>query len=108
MQENTATNQSPKKHFLLKTFPPRLTFQQDMTEAELDIMKLHIAYWTGLLNRGIAHVFGPVFDSEGGYGIGIIEAESEAEVHILIADDPAVKSQLLRTEFYPMQAVMRK
>jgi uncharacterized protein len=101
-------NNSEKQHFVLKTIPPRPTFQQDMTEDERNIMKQHFAYWTDKLDQGIAIVFGPVFDPKGGYGLGIMEVENEAQVSSLIADDPAVKSGLLKTEFYPMRAILRK
>jgi uncharacterized protein YciI len=101
-------NKSEKKHFVLKTIPPRPTFQQDMTEEERNIMKQHVAYWTDKADKGIAIVFGPVFDTKGGYGLGIVEVDNENQVHILIDDDPAVKSALLATEFYPMRAILRK
>ncbi|MDR3595647.1 YciI family protein [Clostridium sp.] len=97
-----------KKHYVLKSFPSRPTFMQDMTEEERTVMHEHIAYWTDKAEKGIAIVFGPVFDPKGGYGLGIIEVENEDEVHNLIKDDPAVKSGIQRTEFYPMRAVLPK
>ena len=104
MQEN----QQEKKHFMLKSIPPRQTFQQDMTEEERNIMKQHVAYWTDKADMGIAIVFGPVFDPQGGYGLGIVQVDNEEQVHDLIKDDPAVKSELMRTEFHPMRAILRK
>jgi uncharacterized protein YciI len=101
-------NQPEKKFFMLKTIPSRPTFQQDMTEDERNIMKQHVAYWTDKLDKKIAHVFGPVLDPKGGYGIGIIEVESVEQVQALFKDDPAVKSGLMKTEFHPMQAILRK
>ena len=97
-----------KKHYVLKSFPSRPSFQQDMTVEERTVMLEHIAYWTDKAEKGIAIVFGPVFDPEGGYGLGIIEVENEDQVYTLIKDDPAVKSGIQRTEFYPMRAVIPK
>ena len=99
-------SKSEKKHYVLKTIPPRPTFQQDMTEEERNIMKQHFAYWTDKADKGIAIVFGPVFDPKGGYGLGIMEVENEDQILSLIKDDPAVKSGLLKTEFYPMRAIL--
>lgn len=101
-------NQPEKKHYVLRTTPPRPTFQQDMTEEERHIMIQHIAYWTDNADKGIALVFGPVFDPKGGYGLGIIEVENEMQINTLIAEDPAVISGLLRTEFNPMRAILSK
>lgn len=97
-----------KKHYVLKSFSTRPTFQQDMTAEERTVMQQHIAYWADKAEKGIAIVFGPVFDPKGGYGLGIIEVEEEDQVHALIKDDPAVKAGLLKTEFYSMRAVLPK
>jgi hypothetical protein len=63
--------------FMIKLIPPRQTFAKDMTKEEGDIMKLHAAYWKDKTNRGIVIVFGPVLDTKGIYGLGIIEVENE-------------------------------
>ena len=97
-----------KKYYFLKTISPRPTFQQDMTTEERNIMVEHVAYWTDKADRGIAIVFGPVFDPKGGYGVGIIGVENEEQIYSLIADDPVTKSSLLKTEFYPMRAILPK
>jgi len=101
-------NKLEKSHYVLKSVGSRPTFQQDMTEDERNVMNQHIAYWTDKSDKGIAIVFGPVFDPKGGYGLGIVEVENEEQVHTLVADDPAVKSGLLITKFYLMRAVLRK
>jgi hypothetical protein len=43
-------------YFLCRLLPPRATFMQDMTAAEAEIMKRHGAYWTDLMQRGVAIV----------------------------------------------------
>lgn len=101
-------NNLEKKHFVLKTISHRPTFQQDMTEEERNIMKRHVVYWTDKAEKGIAIAFGPVFDPKGGYGLGILEVENEEQVYTLIDDDPAVKMGILKTEIYPMRAIVRK
>lgn len=93
-------------HFMVKYPPKRPTFAQDMTEAEREIMGRHVAYWTGLMNRGHVLVFGPVLDPGGAYGLGIIEVDSEDQLHGFFQDDPAIQAGLMNIEFYPMKAVV--
>lgn len=92
-----------KKFFVLKLIPPRPTFAQDMSEEERNIMQQHVVYWTELMNKDIAIIFGPVLDPNGVYGLGIIKADSEEEVNELISNDPAV--QINKYEYYAMMAV---
>ena len=58
-------------------------------------------------SRGIAIVFGPVMDPQGVYGIGVYQAEDEAEMRDLLAHDPA--NGLLQYTVLPMpRAVVGK
>ena len=97
-------------YFFRKLIPPRSTFSKDMTAREADAMRQHVAYWTGLAERGIAIAFGPVADPAGGYGIGVIEARDEAEIRSLQAADPAIKAGIgTRYEVYTMpRLVLRR
>jgi uncharacterized protein YndB with AHSA1/START domain len=80
------------KFFLLKLIPPRKTFPFDMNAEEREVMQRHVAFWTELVARGQAIVFGPVLDPEGPWGVGIVRARDEAAVHALGAGDPAMLS----------------
>jgi uncharacterized protein len=91
------------KYFFCKLLPPRPTFMHDMTEAEAAIMREHAAYWKGLLDKGQALAFGPVADPKGGYGIGIIGLENEADLEAVRSNDPTMKAnQGFRFEALPM------
>ena len=96
-------------YFVYKLIPPRPTFAVDMTSAERAIMREHGAYWADLARKGTAVIFGPVADPKGGWGLAVVEAESDAEVQALGANDPALKAAAgFRLETYPMlQAVLR-
>ena len=48
----------------------------------------HAAYWQSLVERGSVVVFGAVTDPAGVWGVGVVEAEDEAAVRTLVADDP--------------------
>lgn len=108
MSNNISNNIPGKIHFMLKSTPPRVTFHQDMTDDERNIMLQHISYWTDKQNQGIAVVFGPVLNPSAPHGLAIIEVENEGQVPKLISEDPAVISGIMTTEFYPMKAVIKK
>jgi uncharacterized protein YciI len=91
-------------HFFLKLVPSRPTFSQDMTADERAIMLQHVAYWTDQMKQGKVHVFGPVLDPHGAYGIGVVEVDREEDVEELIEHDPATK--INNYEVYPMRAVL--
>lgn len=95
-----------KQQYFLKLNPPRQTFMMDMSDDEKAIMQKHVAYWTGLLNDGIAIVFGPVMAPNGGYGAGVVSVNSEEQLKGLITNDPA--NGLNKYEYYPMRAVFKQ
>jgi uncharacterized protein len=86
--------------------PSRPDFMQTMTDEERGIMQQHVAYWQKYLDEGVMHVFGPVMDPKGAYGLGVVEVESEAYLVSLIDKDPA--SKINKYEYYPMRAVVKK
>lgn len=108
MQDNTPAAKPEKKHFVIKLILSSPTFAQDMTGEEKDIMKQHAAYWKDKADKGIALVYGPVLYPKGVYGLGIIEVENEDDARSFAADDPMVKSGLIRIEIYPMHAILGK
>ena len=108
MTNNISSNNPGKMHFVLKSAPPRISFHQDMTEEERNIMLHHIDYWTDKQTEGIALVFGPVLNHSDPHGLAIIEVENEEQVPKLIAEDPAVIAGIMKTEFYLMKAVIKK
>ena len=97
-------------YFLYKLIPSRPTFAQDKTEPEGKLMQEHVDYWTALVNKGTAMIFGPVADPKGVWGIAILESEDAATVHAIGMSDPIINSKIgFRFEVYPMPGiVMRK
>src|SRR5688572_2036962 len=93
-----------KKYYTLYLLPLRSNFAETMTEQERDIMMKHVAYWNDLMSKGIAIVFGPVFDPKETYGLGIVAIDDEAQLKEIIAHDPA--AQINRYEYYPMRAIV--
>jgi hypothetical protein len=95
------------EYYFIKLIPPRQTFPQDITKEEANIMKEHGVYWRGLMEKGVAIVFGPVLDPNGVWGAGIIQVNDASEVDKYTSEDPAIKSGLNKLEFYPMKAVVK-
>lgn len=96
------------KFFLCKLIGPRPTFPADITEKEGQVMQQHMAYWSELMKKGSAVVFGPVLDPAGVWGLGVVEVASEADVQALTANDPTVRSGLgFKLQAIPMMNAVR-
>jgi uncharacterized protein YciI len=78
--------------FVLKLEAPRPTFALDMSDEERAVMARHAEHWQSLIDSGQMVVFGPVVDSAGSWGLGVVEAEDEDELRAFVARDPAVTS----------------
>lgn len=95
-------------HFVYELIPPRPTFDSDMTEAEAATMGEHAGYWSELLANRVAVVFGPVADPAGTWGLAVVEADAEADVHALGKRDPAITSGIATFEVCAMpMAIVR-
>jgi uncharacterized protein YciI len=93
--------------FLYRLLPPRPTFAQDMSSAEADVMRRHVAYWRDLLNRDVALAFGPVLDREDRWGLGLLDLEDEQAARAIGASDPAVEIGTCTYKVVPMRLVWR-
>ena len=91
-----------KKIYFFKLIPPRKTFAADMTPDERNIMLQHIEYWKNNMQQGKVIAFGPVLHPDGAFGVGIIQADDEAEAKALAENDPAITSGLNMYEIYFM------
>jgi uncharacterized protein YciI len=82
----------------------RPTFALDMTDEEREVMGRHAAYWQPLVEAGRMVVFGPVLDSTGSWGLGVVEADDEEEIRAFAAGDPAVSTGTASVEMGTMLA----
>jgi uncharacterized protein len=90
--------------FRLKAHRP--TFALDMTDEEREIMGRHAAHWQPYIDSGQMVVFGPVLDSTGSWGLGVVEAddEDEEELRAFAAGDPVVTTGIGTVEVGKMLA----
>jgi uncharacterized protein YciI len=84
--------------FVFRLIAPRPTFALDMTDEERQIMGRHAAHWQPLIDAGRMVVFGPVLDATGSWGLGVVEADDEAEIRAFAAQDPVVTTGTGRVE----------
>jgi uncharacterized protein YciI len=75
-----------------------------MTDEEREIMGRHAAHWQPYLDSGQMVIFGPVLDSTGSWGLGVVEAENEDELRAFAANDPAVTAGIAGMEIGRMLA----
>jgi uncharacterized protein YciI len=90
--------------FVFRLKPPRPNFALDMSDEERQIMGRHAAYWQPLVDAGRMVVFGPVVDSTGSWGLGVVEADDEDEIRAFAAGDPVVTTGTAELEVGKMLA----
>lgn len=90
--------------FVFRLMAPRPTFALDMSEDEREIMSRHAAHWQPLVESGRMVIFGPVLDTSGSWGLGVVEADDEAELRAFAAQDPAVTTGTATIEVGKMLA----
>jgi uncharacterized protein YciI len=94
-------------HFLY-TFTPRPDFPSTMSDIEAAVMREHVAYWQRLADKGTALVFSPVADPAGGWGLAVVETDTDDEVHAIRAADPVVAADLGPVNIYPMPGAITR
>lgn len=90
--------------FVFRLRAPRPTFALDMSEEERAVMTRHAAHWRPLVDAGRMVVFGPVLDSTGSWGLGVVEADDEDEIRAFAAADPVVTTGTAELEVGRMLA----
>ena len=88
--------------FVFRLLAPRSTFALDMTDEERAVMGQHAAHWQPFIDSGQMVLFGPVLDSTGSWGLGVVEAEDEDELRAFAAGDPAVTTGTAQIEIGTM------
>src|SRR4051812_33456168 len=95
-------------HFFCKLLGPRPTFPADMNADERAAMQQHAEYWKDQLNKGVVHVYGPVMDPKGAFGMGVIDVVDMDAAQRFATDDPVVKAKIgFKVDISPMRAIMR-
>jgi uncharacterized protein YndB with AHSA1/START domain len=95
--------------YMCRLLPPRPSFAMDMNAEEREVMQRHAAYWRGLMEEGIAIVFGPVADPSGPFGLAVLRVPAGRALEGLQGNDPAILSKRgFRYETMPMISAVTK
>jgi uncharacterized protein YciI len=90
--------------FVFRLMSPRPTFALDMSDEEREVMRRHAAHWKPLIDSGRMVVFGPILDTTGSWGLGVVEADDEEELRSFASQDPVVVTGTGKIEFGKMLA----
>lgn len=99
-----------KKQFLyqLKLIPTLLD-ESNWTEKENEIVQQHFKALQNLQIEGKLIMAGRTLNMDPtGFGIVILELESEEEAQTLMENDPAVKEGIMRATLYPYHVALIK
>jgi len=78
--------------FVFRLKAPRPNFAFDMSDEEREVMGWHAAHWQPYIESGQMVIFGPVVDSTGSWGLGVVQSDDEDESRSFAARDPVVTS----------------
>jgi len=88
--------------FVFRLNAPRPNFALDMSEAEREVMGRHAAHWQSYIESGQMVIFGPVLDSTGSWGLGVVQSDDEDELRDFAARDPVVTTRTASIELGKM------
>ena len=91
-------------HYLIMYRPPRATFVDDATEAEMASIGRHFEFLRTLHEAGQLELAGRVDD--GRFGIFVFKADSEEEAQSIMANDPAVSEGVFTGELHPFSLAL--
>ncbi|HET7036492.1 MAG TPA: YciI family protein [Thermomicrobiaceae bacterium] len=84
--------------FVFRLKAPRPSFALDMSDEEREVMSRHAAHWQPYIESGQMVIFGPVLDSTGSWGLGVVQSDDEDELRDFAARDPVVTTGTARIE----------
>ena len=76
--------------FVFRLKAPRPNFAFDMTDDEREVMGSHAAHWRPYIESGQMVIFGPVVESTGSWGLGVVQSDDEDSLRAFAASDPVV------------------
>ena len=96
----------PQFIYTLKPVRPDM-LSGGLTEAEDAVIGAHFAYLSDLTEKGVVKLAGRTLTTdENSLGVMIFEAEDEKAARAIMENDPAVKGNVLRAEFFPFNIAL--
>jgi uncharacterized protein YciI len=88
--------------YVFRLIAPRPDFAMTLSDEEREIMGRHAAYWQPVIEAGRMVVFGPVLDSTGSWGLGVVESDNGDQLRDFAAHDPVVTTGTAKIEIGEM------
>ncbi len=96
------------EQFLYKLTPARADMlSKGLTDREAEIIGIHFDYLSGLHEKGVVKLAGRTTNTDASsFGVIIIEAKNEAAARRIMANDPAVKENVLNAQLFPFRIAL--
>ena len=95
-----------KLQFIYIVKPIKENFNESATEEENNIIGEHFLYLQKLLEQKVLILAGPELNA--GFGIVIIETDSENDARTIMENDPAVKKNIFSAKLYPFRVSLKR
>jgi uncharacterized protein YciI len=96
------------EQFLYKLTPTRPDMLSNgLTDRETEIIGIHFDYLSGLFEKGVVKLAGRTTNTDASsFGVMIFEARDEATARGIMANDPAVKENVLAAQLFPFRIAL--
>jgi uncharacterized protein YciI len=96
------------EQFLYKLTPIRADMLvEGLTDRENAIVDSHFAYLSDLKEKGVVKLAGRTTNTDAsGFGVVIFEAEDQEAARLIMANDPAVKENVLAAKIFPFRIAL--
>ncbi len=95
--------------FLIYLLPHRpALLKGDLTPEEQTCIDAHFAYLSHLSDLGVVKFAGRTTRTDEGFGLVLLQAESEQAAQDIMSADPAVRSGLMRASLWPFRTAIRR
>jgi len=96
------------EQFLYRLTPTRPDMlRAGLTDGENAVIATHFAYLSDLKDKGVVKLAGRTTNTDASsFGVMIFEAENEEAARLIMANDPAVKGNVLAAELFPFRIAL--
>jgi uncharacterized protein YciI len=103
----STSNALSTEHFLVKRAHGR-AWDASRPRREQDGWDAHAAFMDRLVEEGLIVLGGPVGEGDGDYALLVVEAASESEVRVRLAEDPWGEDMLATESIEPWSIFLRR
>ena len=96
------------EQFIYTLIPTRSDMlSEEPTEKENEVIETHFAYLSDLKDKGVVKLAGRTTNTDASsFGVVIYEVEDEEAARRIMANDPAVKENVLAAKLFPFRIAL--